>query len=521
MTKDRSRSWLPRATNHFARTVYIELRRAGHLKGDIVRFINELMDLLSKDQIPEPPALVDAEGGLPGSDTLHDILEFELRIRVKDRRQDERLAVAMIDVVLPGSTSGSARQQTHELLHDVISQGLRAGDSLGQLGPDRYLLVLPRSKEAVCTSIQERVTKALARTAGLADGLVLELRWATIGSGPTEPTTAIEVLQRCLASAPFTLTPSRVAPAAPATTPPTRVPVREVVLALGGGAARAVSHAGVLAVLAEAGIRPLAVAGCSAGALVGAMVAQGVAQGAIIDKFTEFSKTTIYADMRRSYATFLRETRATTARSRTRYFDASNLAFYSDAALSALSGDHLAAFVEHFVGPDCDIARLRMPFAVVATDLVEGRPVRLAHGSLHAALAASCAVPGLFPPQRMGERLMVDGATVTEVPIWTAQLFGISAPVLAVYMGRPSHRITDYKTSTEVSARSNALIHAELVREQLRRADLLLTIPMEEIGWLDFRRATKIVEIGRQATSAALPSLLERLDDNVLSKGDL
>src|SRR6267142_2472158 len=145
-----------------------------------------------------------------------------------------------------------------------------------------------------------------------------------------------------------------------------------------------------------------------------------------------------------------------------------------------------------------------MLFSVVATDLVEGRPIRIAHGSLHAALAASCAVPGLFPPQHMGERLLVDGGSVTEVPIWAAHLFGCSAPVLAVYMGRPFHRITDYKTSTEVSSRTNALIHAELVREQLGRADLLLTIPMDNVGWLDFRQSRRIVELGRHTTETGL-----------------
>jgi len=83
MSKDRSRTWLPRATTQFARTVYTELRRAGHGKGDVVRFINELMDMLSKDteQVPAAPDLVEPEAGSPGSDTMHDIVEFELRIR--------------------------------------------------------------------------------------------------------------------------------------------------------------------------------------------------------------------------------------------------------------------------------------------------------------------------------------------------------------------------------------------------------------------------------------------------------
>lgn len=511
-----NKPWLARATNQFARTVHAELRRAGHGKGDIVRFINELMDLLTKegDQVPESPALVDSEAGLPSSDSMLDIVDFELRIQPKDRREDERLAILVIDVVLPGWITDAVRQRTHELLYQMVSQGLRARDSLGQLGPDRYLLVLPRSKDPVFESIKQRIVAALKRTPELPESLVLELR-SVITSRQAIPTSAIELLQQCFAQPSEQVrVPDQVASSVPV------LKARDgrsshggLVLALGGGAARAVSHAGMLSVLTRAGIKPLAIAGCSAGAVVGAMVARGLTPDTIIARFTEFSRTDLYLQMRRAYAEFLRQ-RRTGGRSRSRYFGMSTLAFHSDTSLSALPSEQLHAFVEHFLGADCDIASLTVPFAVVATDLVEGRAVKLSHGSLHAAVAASCAVPGLFPPQREGERLLVDGSTVTEVPIWAAHLIGVSAPVLAVYMGRPFHRITDYQTSSEVTSRSHALIHSELVREQLRTAELLLTIPMEEIGWLDFRRAGEIVELGRQATEAALPGILAYLEGN-------
>ncbi len=522
MSKAVSRAWLPRATAQFARTVYTELRRAGHKKPDIVRFINEVMDILSQDtsKDTEPstiaaPTLIDPEAGLPGSDTMHDIVEFELRIRHKDRRQDERLAVVAIDVLVPGWASASARERTHQIVAPMLARGLRAGDLLGQLGPDRYLLVLPRSKDGVRASIQGRIAARLDELAAeFPEETVFELRWTVVGGGAFDPSTAIELLQHCFATTPEVLKPV-VVPQARRPAPvrgPQQPPSRDIVLALGGGAARAVSHAGVLQVLTAAGIRPIAAAGCSAGGLVAAMFARGLSPDAISARFCDFSSTPLYREMRTGYANFLREGKNVQRRSRARYFDASSLAFYSDSVLSVLSTQQLFAFVEHFVGSDCDIGSLSLPFSVVATDLVEGRPVKLSHGSLHTALAASCSVPGLFPPQQVGERLFVDGSTVTEVPIWTAHLLGFSAPVLAVYMGRPFHRIEDYKTSTEVATRGNALIHAELVREQLSRAELLLTVPMEDIGWLDFRKAMRIVEIGRTAAESALPRIIARLD---------
>lgn len=522
MAQDRTKAWLARATTQFARTVYTELRRAGHTKPDIVRFLNELMDLLSKDAADSkdavaPPDLVDPAAGLPDATTLHDLLEFELRARLRDRRHEEKLAVLAIDVVLPSWTSGSARQRSHELLAAMFARGRRTADIVGQLGPDRYLVVLPRAKDGVRASLMTRFAQHLQDAAAeLSDALTLELRWAIVESS-APPTTANAVLQQCFASAPEVLRPAppRLAtPPSPAQRIPgvAAVPGRALVLALGGGAARAAAHAGVLEVLASAGVRPVAIAGCSAGALVGAMFAKGMTPEAIAATFAGFTSTSIYKAMRQAYADFLRGARAAERRSRPRYFGASSLAFFSDTTLSVLPDALLLEFVEHFVGADCDIARLPMPFSVVATDLVLGQAVSLAHGSLIAALAASCAVPGLFPPQVRGDRLLIDGSTITEVPIGTAHLLGVAAPVLAVYMERPVHRIDDYQTSTEVSTRASALVHAELVREQLRRADLLLAIPMQGVGWLDFRRAASIVELGRATAEAALPAVLARLD---------
>lgn len=515
MSKQAARPWLARATSQFARTVYAELRRAGHGKGDIVRFINELMDLLSRDgdqagDVAQPP-LVDPEAGLPGADAMQDIIEFELRIRRRDRRQDEHLVLVAIDLTIPQWTTSTARQRTHDVVAEVFGGSLRQGDTLGQLGPDRYLLVLSRAKEAVRGSLRDRISRALERRAdSLCEGLRIELRFASIIAAVNEEVTAVEALQRCFAAAPEALelrAPSRT---------PTALRVantiagHEVVLALGGGAARAVSHVGVLEVLRDANIKVVGASGCSAGAIVGAMVASGMTTEAIAARFAALATTPLFSEMRRTYAHFLRDARA--ERSRSRYSGPTSIAFYSDTVLSALSDEHLRAFVSHFVPKDCDIASLAMPFSVVATDLAEGRSVRLAHGSLHEALAATCAVPGLFPPQRQGGRVLVDGGMITEVPIWAAHMLGLAAPVLAIHIGRPFHRVDDFQTSTEVSTRTNALVHAELVREQLRRADLLLSVPMEDIGWLEFRHAKRSVEIGRNAASAELSRLLAKLD---------
>lgn len=505
--------WLARSSAQFARTVYAELRRARHADDDILRFVNEMMDLLSRDadggERIEPPALLDPEAGIPDRDTIQDVLEFELRRAGQDRRP-ERLVVVALDVVLPTWTSGTARQHAHEVLSSALSRDLRASDSMGLLGGDRYLLLLARAKQEVVAALGRRLEAWLeSADSELPDGTWLELRWA-MSDGTA--TTGHQLLEACFACEPQHLAPRVGRPPPPRQPAPVRIGPREVVLALGGGAARAASHAGVLRELAGAEMRAVGVAGCSAGGIVGAMFVRGATPDAIVSRFAAFASTSLYREMRRAYGIFLRESRAA-RRGRSRYFGGSSLAFYSEAALSVVSSEHLYEFVEYFVGPDCAIGSLPLPFSVVATDLIGGRPAVLSHGSLHAALTASCAVPGLFPPQQDGERLLVDGSTVSEVPIWAARVLGPPAPILAVYMDRPSHRIADYQNSAEVATRSNALVHAELVREQLRRAEFLISVPVQDVAWLDFRGAVRIAEIGREAAQEALPRILARMDD--------
>ena len=53
-------------------------------------------------------------------------------------------------------------------------------------------------------------------------------------------------------------------------------------LALSGGAARGIAHAGVLEVLVEAGIAVRALAGTSAGSVVGALFAAGLTPAEIV-----------------------------------------------------------------------------------------------------------------------------------------------------------------------------------------------------------------------------------------------
>ena len=69
----------------------------------------------------------------------------------------------------------------------------------------------------------------------------------------------------------------------------------------------------------------------------------------------------------------------------------------------------------------CDAA---LPLHIVATDQSTGDEVILDTGPVEDALMASAAIPGIFPPVRQGDRLLVDGGVANNTPISTAISLG-------------------------------------------------------------------------------------------------
>jgi NTE family protein len=67
-----------------------------------------------------------------------------------------------------------------------------------------------------------------------------------------------------------------------------------------------------------------------------------------------------------------------------------------------------------------------VPMYVVATDMLLGEEVVLSSGSVVDAVLASTAIPGVFPPVRVGGRDLVDGGVANNTPISTAIALGAS-----------------------------------------------------------------------------------------------
>jgi NTE family protein len=200
-------------------------------------------------------------------------------------------------------------------------------------------------------------------------------------------------------------------------------------LVLGGGAARGFAHIGVLRTLAAHGITPDVIAGTSIGAIVGGLYAAGH-----LDAFEAWCRKL----NRRRVLGYLDFT-----------FGGSGL----------IAGNRLRGRLEDTLGA-MTFADLPLRLAAIATEVRTGHEIWLTRGLLTEAMAASSALPGIFPPKRIGGRWLMDGALVNPLPISAARALGARL-VIAVNLNTDNFGrgtiIQDHGPDAEDDARRTAL----------------------------------------------------------------
>ncbi len=277
---------------------------------------------------------------------------------------------------------------------------------------------------------------------------------------------------------------------------------REIALALGGGGAKGHAHIGVLRVLEEAGYTVRAVAGTSAGSIVGALYAAGYNP-------LEIEEWVKSVDQRH-------------------FFDRS-----SGDRPSILGLHGLRTMLESALG-ERDIRSFSIPFGAVSVDILSGKTIFMTSGSAVEAVLASSAVPGIFPPLKKGNWLLVDGGTTDNVPVRLARLLAPGVPVVAVSLTtmpsvvpcfsglKPPFQVPGllkiagrlrYTQALKIALRAVdiALSEATLLRLAVDRPEVLITPDVAEIDILDTDvPVEKVAALGEEAARHALKDI-ERL----------
>lgn len=280
-------------------------------------------------------------------------------------------------------------------------------------------------------------------------------------------------------------------------------------LALGSGIVRGWAHIGVIRALVRHGFKPDIIAGTSVGALAGA-----------------------------AYATNKLDDLEDWARDLTRM----RLMRYMDLHVKTgglLGGRKLLKLLrEHW--PDDKIDDLDVKFVAVASDMATGHEVWLRSGDLVQAMRASFALPGIFPPMKYGNRLLVDGALVNPVPVSACQALGANM-IIAVNLngdvigkarkpGRSYPTVAGFDPATEdapniakrlfnrqpdspsmfgVLASAMNIVQDRLARSRLagEPPDVMIVPRIGHIGLMEFEKVDELIRAGEAAVEAMLPQL--------------
>lgn len=250
----------------------------------------------------------------------------------------------------------------------------------------------------------------------------------------------------------------------------------KVGLALGGGFARGIAHIGILRALQQNNIPVDCIAGTSVGALIATLYAAGtplevMERQAAQTSFSDFGKWTV-----------------------------SWLGFASNARL----GDYL-----HRANPVQQFEEMKIPLAIVATDLGSGEAVDFTSGEVVPPVRASCAYPGLFLPVEHHGRVLVDGFLAAPVPVQAVRRLGAGI-VIAVYLDSAP---TDERPENLIGVvgRSFAIMQRHANKLWRNQADVILEPKVDMFAWDDFTRTPDLLRAGEDAVTAALPALRKLL----------
>jgi NTE family protein len=128
------------------------------------------------------------------------------------------------------------------------------------------------------------------------------------------------------------------------------------------------------------------------------------------------------------------------------------------------------------------------------------------------AVAASCALPGIFPPREINGRAYVDGAVVENLPVRMAASLG-QGPILAVNVAATSVLRSEIETQGFAATyiRGLEIVMQTQIESQLRDwkgPPLVLVQPrVEHISMFAFDKTEELIESGYRATANTLDQL--------------
>jgi len=227
---------------------------------------------------------------------------------------------------------------------------------------------------------------------------------------------------------------------------------KKVAVVLSGGGAKGMAHIGVLKVLERAGIPIDIITGTSMGSLIGGIYACGHRANEIDSLVRCMDWGFVLTDREDLRHQSLRE-----REKQNTYVISKDITFGKAAKTTGggfISGKNVASLIDTYTSPyldSIDFNKLPIPFACVATDIVDYSEQVFHSGIIGRAMRASMSIPGVFAPVRTNDRVLVDGGLTNNFPVDIAREMGADY-VIGVDVQ------SELRTASELNSTSSILL---------------------------------------------------------------
>lgn len=257
---------------------------------------------------------------------------------------------------------------------------------------------------------------------------------------------------------------------------PPHKPAR-IAVVLGAGASRGFAHIGVLKVLETSKVPIHMIVGTSAGSFVGSLYAYG---------FDAFQLQKIALSIEKG--------------------DIADICIPDN---GFIKGEKLEEYVNTLVRKT-PIEKLKIPFYAVATNLPSGQEVVFGKGNTGTAVRASCSIPGVFRPAKIGDKMYVDGGVVSPVAVDAAKKYGADIVIAVDISADLDTRQPEGTIDTILQAIN--IMYSKLAGIQITKADIVIRPKVGYIGSAEFDKRHEAILEGEKAAYEAMPNIRALLD---------
>lgn len=268
-------------------------------------------------------------------------------------------------------------------------------------------------------------------------------------------------------------------------------------VALGGGAARGLSHIPYIEAMDEMGLYPSAIAGTSIGALIGAGWASGMSGAELrtyaLDVLGSFQLIagTVWNAHQPSLVGLFKN----------------GLSFQVDAE-SITEAFLPEGFAETFED-------LKIPFSTVAADYYSWEQIVFSKGPLKRAIAASLAIPAAFKPVAFDGRTYIDGGVVNPVPV--DQVLGKGDIIVAIDVnGSPEPSEDDVPPGlVDIGFVATQIMTQTIVDAHIEKypPDIYVRPSVNPFGLMEFWRVRELIEMAEGDKDRFKRALEEKLEN--------